>query len=205
MRTFCVVPVLVLLVVMVARAEEEATPPRPTLRILQEMMSSAADSLFGCIPDPSGQTVMATVLPPKTSWYLEQPVIDVLRARALLPSQSADAAYSAELGVTRSGVLYQNPRRTWFLGSQIVDRSVQLSVWAKLIRTKTGEVLVAHEFTRGFTDTVAVADLDALETPGIPATRGVIPSPGLFGSFVEPVVLVGSIAVAIVLLFSVRS
>jgi len=44
-----------------------------------------------------------------------------------------------------------------------------------------------------------------LETPGIPATRGALPSPGVFSSLVEPVVLVGSIAVAIVLLFSVRS
>ena len=203
MRTLCWLT-LFMLIFGVRGVAEESASSRPTLRIMQDMMTSAADSLFALIPS-SGLTVQTTLLPPATHWYLEQPALDALRKRDLVPSQSPDADYLAEFGVTRGGVLYENLRRTWFLGSQIVDRSVHLTVWMKLVERKTGTVLAARETMRSFTDTVGVADVETLETAGIPATRGTLPSAGLFSSLVEPVVLVGSIAVAIVLLFSVRS
>ncbi|MBP1656968.1 MAG: hypothetical protein H6Q31_1569 [Bacteroidetes bacterium] len=203
MRTLCWLA-LFMLIFGVRGVAEESASSRPTLHIMQDMMTSAADSLFALIPS-SGLTVQTTLLPPATHWYLEQPALDALRKRDLVPSQSPDADYLAEFGVTRGGVLYENLRRTWFLGSQIVDRSVHLTVWMKLVERKTGTVLAARESMRSFTDTVDVADVETLETPGIPATRGALPPAGLFGSLVEPVVLVGSIAVAIVLLFSVRS
>ena len=204
MRTLCLLA-LFMLIVGARGGAEEATSSQPTLRIMQDMMTSAADSLFALVPPSPGLTVQTMLLPPTTYWYLEQPTLDALRRRNLVPSQSPEADYVAEFGVTRSGVLYGNLRRTWFLGSQIVDRSVQLTVWTKLVERKTGTVIAAQESQRSFTDTVNVADVETLETPGIPATRGALPSPGLFSSIVEPVVLVGSIAVAIVLLFSVRS
>lgn len=203
MRTLCWLT-LFMLVFSVRGVAEESASSRQSLRIMQDMMTSAADSLFALIPS-SGPTVQTTLFPPATYWYLEQPALEALRKRNLVPSQSPDADYLAEFGVTRSGVLYENLRRTWFLGSQIVDRSVHLTVWMKLVERKTGTVLAARESMRSFTDTVEVADVETLETPGIPATRGTLPPAGLFGSLVEPVVLVGSIAVAIVLLFSVRS
>jgi hypothetical protein len=168
-------------------------------------MRTTADSLFSSLPASSPKTVRTSLLPDGTYWYLEQPAFDALRQRQLIPSQSPDADYLAELGVTQSGVLYQNARRTWFLGSQQVDRRVHLTVRAKVVERTSGVVLAARETTLSSTDTVYVSDVDALETPGIPATRGALPSPGVFSSLVEPVVLVGSIAVAIVLLFSVRS
>lgn len=204
MRTRFLLTLFVLIVGARASAEEGASS-LPTLRIMQDMMTSVADSLFAPVPPSPGLTVQTTILPPATYWYLEQPALDALRRRNLVPSQSPDADYAAQFGVTRSGVVYDNLRRTWFLGSQIVDRSVQLTVWIKIVERKTGTVLLAQESHRSFTDTVDVADVESLETPGIPATRGALPSPGLFSSIVEPVVLVGSIAVAIILLFSVRS
>ena len=205
MRTWCAVVMMVLLFSASGFAGDEPVPPRSTLLIFQDLMRSTADSLFALIPNNSSATTSTAISPPATSWYLEQPLFETLRTRQLVPAQSADAEYVAEFGVTRADVAYRDLRRTWFLGSQVVDRVVQLTVWTKLVERKSGAVLAARESVRSFVDTVFVSDTESLETPGIPATRGTLPPAGVFSSFVEPVVLVGSIAVAIVLLFSVRS
>jgi hypothetical protein len=205
MRTVCAVALMLLLFNASGHAGDGPVPPRSTLLILQDMMRSTADSLFALIPNHSSVTTSTTLSPAATYWYLEQPLFEALRSRQIVPSLSTDAEYVAEFGVTRGDVAYRDLRRTWFLGSQVVDRGVQLTVWTKLFERKSGTVLAARESMRSFADTVFVSDIETLETPGIPATRGTLPSAGVFSSFVEPVVLVGSIAVAIVLLFSVRS
>jgi hypothetical protein len=50
-----------------------------------------------------------------------------------------------------------------------------------------------------------MSDVESLENSGIPATHGVIPKEGLFSTFLEPLVAIGAMAVAVYLLFHVRS
>ncbi|MCC6396314.1 MAG: hypothetical protein IT282_04805 [Bacteroidetes bacterium] len=188
-----------------AYADDEPAAPRQTLVVYQDLMRKVADSLFSSLPASPPPTTQFNLLPVSTYWFLEQPVHDALRLRSAVPSTSPDADFQAEFGVTRSLVTYENPRRSWFFGAQAVDRVVQLTVWTKLLDHASGKILVARESEALFRDTVWVSEVDALETPGVPATRGTLPAPGIFSSLVEPVVLIGTIAVAIVLLFTVRN
>lgn len=184
---------------------DDPHPVRPNLRIFQEQFRSIADSVFAFIPSATDSTVCPTIRPPVHAWYLEQQVIDAARSRGLTPSASADARLDAEFGVEQISVAYENARRTWLFGEQIVDRCISLSGSVRLVERGTGEILVARSFAFATRDTVPVVSLESLESPGIPATHAVAPASGFFPSFVEPFVLIGSVAVAVYLLFSVRS
>lgn len=205
MRMLCCVAVAMVALGANGIAGDEPAAPRQTLVVFQDLMRRVADSLFASLPASPSPATRFSLLPISTYWFLEQPVHEALRLRSGVPSTSPDADFIAEFGVTRSLVTFENLRRSWFLGAQTVDRVVELTVWTKLLDRSSGEILVARESAALFKDTVWVSDVDALETPGVPATKGAMPSPGLFSSLIEPVVLVGTIAVAIILLFTVRS
>jgi hypothetical protein len=69
----------------------------------------------------------------------------------------------------------------------------------------TGTILLNDNFARSAADIVDVSDIDKLENAGVPATHGVLPSEGFFSTILEPLVAMGAIAVAVYLLFHVRS
>ena len=178
---------------------------RPNLRVFQEEMRLLADSVFASVRSAPDTTCRFTVQPALHAWYLDQPVIDAVRSRGLTPLGSASAHLDATFGVERLAVSYENPRRTWVFGEQIVDRVISMAGSVKVVEQTTGAVLVARSFTSSVRDTVPVVSLESLETPGIPATHGLAPGSGVFPALIEPLVIIGSVAVAIYLLFSVRS
>jgi hypothetical protein len=184
---------------------DDPHPLRPNLRIFQEQMRSIADSVFAAIPYATDSTVHPTIHPLVHVWYLEQHVIDAARSRGLTASESTNARFDAQFGVEQMSVVYENARRTWLFGEQVVDRFVSVSGSVKLVEQRTGAILVSRSFAAAMRDTVPVVSLESLETPGIPATHALAPASGFFPSFVEPFVLIGSVAVAVYLLFSVRS
>jgi hypothetical protein len=184
---------------------DDPHPFRPNLRLFQEEMRSVADSVFAAVSFPPDSTVRTTIHPTVHAWYLEQQVIDAARSRGLTPSEAPDARIDAQFGIEEMTVTYENARRTWLFGEQIVDRRVTLNGSVKLVEQGTGSIPVARTFSVTLRDTVPVVSLESLETPGIPATHAIAPASGFFPSFVEPFVLIGSVAVAVYLLFSVRS
>jgi hypothetical protein len=54
-------------------------------------------------------------------------------------------------------------------------------------------------------DVVEVSLIESLENPSVPQTHGVFPPEGFFAGWAEPLVLLGAVAVAVYLLFTVRS
>ena len=102
-------------------------------------------------------------------------------------------------------VVLVNPRRPGLFSARIVDRTVTLALWGKIVDRANGRLLIGETWREERTDTVCVEDLEHLETPGVPATRGVLPPEGLFSSFLEPLILLGAVGVAVYLLFTSRS
>lgn len=184
---------------------DDPHPLRPNLRIFQEQMRLVADSVFTAIPSTTDTTCRYVVHPAVHAWYLGQPVIEAARARGLTPLESATAQLDVTFGVEQLSVSYENVRRTWLFGEQLVDRCVVMSGSVRVVEPRTGIVLVARSFTSAVRDTVPVVSLESLETPGIPATHAPAPASGVFPSLIEPFVIIGSVAVAVYLLFSVRS
>jgi hypothetical protein len=103
------------------------------------------------------------------------------------------------------GVAYENVRRDGLFGARVVTRTVFMEADVSVVNRTTGEVLHRSTVSRTRRDDVRVDDLARLEEPGLAWTTGKVPPEGFFSSALEPLITVGAIAVAVILLFTVRS
>ncbi len=179
-------------------------PPR-TITVFQRQAGAIAERAYAAAHARDSARIVLSVVPEGSAWFLEQPIFEVTRHAGFVPRGDSSAAYVVEFGVNDMHVVYRNARRTWFLGTSVIDREVSLAMWTTVHDRATGEIVLAEQFDESFADTIAVADVERLETPGVPATRGTLPPAGFFSNVLEPVIFIGSVAVAIYLLFSVRS
>jgi hypothetical protein len=143
------------------------------------------------------------VLPRDAAWYIESGV-----RRGFGTGEVTDTSQprlTAEFGIVDARLTYEHPRRKGFLGSRVVDRIAVLTLSTKVFEPGSGRVLLEEDVTEKYTDTVAMDELPAMENPAIPITQGVLPTEGFFSSIAEPLITLGAIAVAVFLLFSVRS
>jgi len=186
-------------------AQEGKGPVRTTMGITQMLADTIARRAFAVLPKSDSSSVAVTVLPAGEAWFLEEPVFRAARARGCIPDFFPGARYTAEFGITDMRVELMNPRRPGLFSARLVDRTVTLALWGKIVDRTSGRLLVGETWREQCTDTVCVEDLERLETPGIPATRGVLPAEGLFTSFLEPLILLGAVGVAVFLLFTSRS
>jgi hypothetical protein len=188
-----------------AMAQDDREPVRTTMRVAQVLADTIARRVFAVLPRSDSSSVNVTVLPAGEAWFLEEGVFRAARASGHAPEFSPLARYAAEFGIADLRVELVNPRRPGLFSARVVDRRVTLALWGKIVDRTTGQLLVGETWREQYTDTVCVEDLDRLETPGVPATRGVLPSEGLFSSLLEPLILLGAVGVAVFLLFTSRS
>ncbi len=189
---------------MSARAQDGDPAPKTNLELFRILAGEIAGGSFGTAVHADSPAVAMHVLPQESAWLVEDDVAAALRGRGARLF-GKDARYAAEFGIVRLHVLYENIRRDGMFGPRIVDREVVVTIRAKIEDTQAGAVLTSGDVSRDRRDTVAVSAIDGLETPTVPATHGVLPSEGFFTSLAEPLIMLGAVAVAVVLLFTVRS
>lgn len=150
-----------------------------------------------------GARVSISVLPKETAWYIESALANGMKRHAGVTVGDSLPTVVAEFGIASGGVAYSNIRRDGFFGEKFVDRTVALRLTSKL--TKAGTILWSADVEKSATDTVLVDEVPSLESPTIPMTKAALPREGFFSHVAEPLILIGSIAVAVLLLFNVRS
>lgn len=184
---------------------DDPPAPRPTLRVLQDLMAVIADSALAIPGAPRNATVRLSIQPATHAWYLDRSVFEPALGHGFVPSESSAVQYDVRFGIEQIGVTYANAHRTWVFGEQVMDRDIHIAGTVRVVEQRSGTILAIRPFASAMRDTVPVVGIEDLETPGIAATHGALPSPGLFSSLVEPIVLIGGVAVAVYLLFSVRN
>ena len=184
--------------------DEESTPGVPTnLEILQKLSRYVGDSVAVLLS--KGDSVRVIVRPLESAWYVEGVVRQAFIERGLIPTQSSSARNEVELGLLRANVEYANVRRRGLFSAKVLDRTLNVEFFAKVVDNKSGEIHASRTFVQNATDIVEASDVTELENAGIPATHGVMPSEGFFATLLEPLIAIGAIGVAVYLLFHVRS
>lgn len=115
-------------------------------------------------------------------------------------AEVAAAETQVNIAFDKASVKYSDMHRKSFLGSMRVVRKVELGGNLSIV----GQVQPA-EFFFTSTDTIIVDDVKNIENPVYPFTVSDLPAEPFFSSLLEPVVAIGTAAVAIYLFFSVRS
>lgn len=173
------------------------------LEVYRLLAGRIAEKLGANLPERS--SVLIHVYPKENGWYLETGLYEGLRNRNLITVGSDSFDYVAEFHVQDSGIRYVNPRRDGVFGEKTVERKIDLNITGKLRRQHPESVVAFEEYREEQVDTISIGDIERVENPLIQVSRGSQESEGFFSTILEPVVLLGSIGVAVFLLFHVRS
>ena len=189
----------------VASAQDEGGPPRTNLQKFQELAARIGASAGAAIADTDSTTMTIAVLPKETGWCIEEAIARSMLRSRMRRIESPAAAYRAEFGINEMRVAYANMRQDGLFGRRVVDRTISLELFTKVVDQRSGQIVRSTAVREVGRDTVGVTEVERLENPTIPQTKGSLPPEGLFSTFLEPIIVLGTIAVAIVLLFTVRS
>jgi hypothetical protein len=171
-------------------------------RLLAQRIGSA---IAFKIPHVDSSSVLLSVFPRESAWLIDQALFSGFVQQGLHVVASGQTQFTADIGLTDTKIEYTNLRRDGWFGHKIMDRRVSLLLSTKVVSASSGSIITSSDVREQHCDTIAVSDLSNIENPTLPLTRGVLPSEGLFSNVVEPFVLLGAIAVAVFLLFNVRS
>lgn len=187
---------LLLLLLQGAGGEEEISNLRVFQRLAREIGTELAAAL-----EPRPVRMPAIILRPREgAWFLEQ---DFASSFSLPGDGGTDSSVALEIGIVDARVTYEDVRRDGLFGPKVVDRVVTLAVRTRYAASSAPPL--SGEWARSVRDTVSYDRLESLEMPGVPMTQGIQPAQGVWQGVLEPLIVVGSIGVAIVLLFAVRS
>jgi hypothetical protein len=189
-----------------ALAQDSVGPTPTNLQMFQSLAARIGELAVTSIPVTEARSVAVVVTPHESAWTIEQELNEAFRGRGFkVLGAPSDSALEAEFGLADTRVTYANARTDGFLGQRVIDRTVRLTLRGKIVDRRTGALLAMKEWTEEGADVIGISRLESLETPGLLMTKGVAPPEGFFSGLLEPLVLLGAIAVAVVLLFSIRS
>jgi len=110
-------------------------------------------------------------------------------------------SFSLQLIIKDVVTSYGEIFRDGFLGDYYVPRKLTLSGNYNF----SGKKIFTEKFNYAFQDTVKTDSISSLENPGYPFTQGKLQGEPFFSGILEPVIAVGTAALAVILFFTIRS
>jgi hypothetical protein len=199
-RSFRVLTILIM-VTGSSAAQQVETNLNVFRRLSYLMGQETADSLT----NPASVTVHLAVEPLELGWLVEDGFTQALSAAGVNVSTRDSGTTRLACIVEQTDVLYSNVRRDGLLGPKIVDRSIGLALRIRTFDREEGLLRSTRELQRSARDTIQLDDIERVEQPNLPVLKGRIPPEGFFSSVAEPLIVIVAIAVAVFLLFKVRS
>ncbi len=178
--------------------------PATNLDVLDSLAGKAASMISGQLLKTGSDKFSISIKPAGSAWIIENPLVGALSAagaRLYTASDTSKQIILLDLSITKLGVSYLSDNNE----DDTLIREFRLEASGKLL--KSGEYLPLGAISLSCSDRIGRSDVSSVENPAWDFTRGVVPdNKGWFyQNILEPVIVVGSVAVAIVLLFTVRS
>ncbi len=185
-------------------AQPDTAQAPTTLDVYQSLATEAVAGMCAQLHPRDTLKTDVSVEPAGSYWYIEEAIARALRDRNLVPVP-AGGEWRIQCAVKSARVDYANLRRDGLFGGRALDRTTALTLWLRVSDTGSARYLYDEEWQSQRTDTIALSDVVRVEHPGVAATHGTVPSEGFFSSWLEPLILVGAIGVAVFMLFTTRS
>jgi hypothetical protein len=188
-----------------AQQTDSETVPETNLNVMRSLAETIGFRVGESIGTAGADSAGLLVHPQETAWYVEGSLIRGLTKSGIKIIGFGHGVAEIELALGALEVQYSDPWKSGFLGASLVERAITVSI-SSLVRFRTpGESTAVEDMVEAFKDTIELDQITMLENPNIPATRGTIPEEGFFTNPAEPLIMLGAIAVAVFLLFHVRS
>jgi hypothetical protein len=184
---------IILLSVLTCRAQDKTN-----LRVFNQLVDSSIVELSSMIPDTV--TSISLDLEEGTFAVFNSQIISDLMSKGY-ELVSRDRAFRLQYVIREASTSYGDIFRDGFLGEYLVPRTLTLSGSGNL----SGNTITTHNFNFTFRDTIAVDSVNSYENPAYSFTHGRLPSEPFFSGILEPLIAVGTAALAVILFFTIRS
>lgn len=176
---------------------------RSNLEILLKMVDSSAVGIVKNLPENHSSVKISFDLGSQYSVFSNTVLKEIssknikITSENLLDQQRTQIDYI----VQSVKVNYRGMFRDWIFGSYYTTRRIALK-GNYSIQSPNANVI---EFNYVYSDTVNVDDINEIENPAYPFTHGKLPPEPFLSSIYEPVIAIGTAAIAIYLFFKLRS
>ena len=185
------------------------TPPRTNVELMQGLIEALTIGLAERCRLASGDSVDVRFVPAEDGWIAMQGITMQLKANGLAVFLSTDGhihpVTSVDISGITLGVRYENMFREGFFGARKVTRAVAVGFSYQSTSSRTQEVVASGKLSQGYSDTVDVDAISALEYRSAGTTHAEIPPENFLDRVVEPFIIIGATRVAVYLFFHVRS
>lgn len=133
--------------------------------------------------------------------FLKSRIADNL-IRAGYKFDGSGSKVSLEYSIQNIKVEYADPFKDGFFGDLMVKRNV---FFEGIVLLTGPDGVASIPLNESLSDNVELDRIAEIEDQSIPFTRGTIPEIPLFSNLLEPIIVVGTLIVTIILFFTVRS
>lgn len=176
---------------------------RTNLNIIESLIDRSlqkADSLL----DNRTQNIFFEFLSPTSYSFLKSKALASLSSKGYtLKAESSGAESTFQYSISNIGVRYLNALKTGFFGDITAEREVYIE--GSIVVSKGKGELNPQNFSYMYKDTINVDDIPNLENNEYEFTQSPIPEPPLFSNLLEPILVVSTLIVTVILFFVVRS
>lgn len=143
------------------------------------------------------------------AWILAQPITSTLVKKGyeiLVDSmQELQTFQQVTILPTKMNIAYGKIHRRGMFGTRKTSRICTLTLSIEITQQTLNRVILSDSFTVMATDTVSVDMIPSLENSSISCTQAVLTDESFFDRVIEPLIIVGTTGVAILLFFTIRS
>ncbi len=192
-----IIPILFLLISVSTIAQTKTN-----LDVIYKLIDrsvSKADSILG-----TKQTINLSFTAPSQLEVLKPKIFQTFSSHGYsLTTSTNESNPAVNYTVTSLKVEYKNPFSDGLFGGLLLERKVSFDY--SLTITSADKTIKSFSNTESQIDTVKIDEISGLENQTLPFTQSTIPSAPLLSNLWEPIIVVGTLIVTIVLLFSIRS
>lgn len=195
---------IILFFVIILMANNQAKAQSVSnLEIFYQLADSSVNKLVGILSEDCKKVYFKPALLNDYLIFQSKIISGIQKNDKEILTTGDSAITSVIYTIDDAKVKYSDVYKEGIFGDYKVKREIKFN--GNYLISENGTVKNSEGFAFINTDIVDYDDIQEIENPSIPFTKGEVPAEPFFSSLVEPVVAIGSAAVAVILFFTVRS
>jgi len=173
---------------------------KTNLDVFYMLVDSSVNDFLSQIPETEDSVELELNLGESYSIFENKIIADLYSSGKFLAEKNKNAKQINYI-IDDAKVEYGEIFRDGFFGDYFISRKISLR-GNYLVRINSASF---KEFNYSFNDTIKYDEINEVESGSFPFTKGDVPSEPFFSGLFEPVVAIGTAALAIILFFTIRS
>ena len=173
---------------------------KTNLDVFYILVDSSVNDFISQVPQSKDSVELDLNLGESYSIFENKIIADLYSSGKFLAEKNKNARHINYI-IVDAKLKYGEIFRDGFFGDYFISRKISLK-GNYIIKTNSASF---KEFNYSFNDTIRYDEIKDVENDSFPFTKGDVPSEPFFSGLFEPVVAIGTAALAVILFFTIRS